>query len=139
MQFFAFLYYYGTFRTELFFRRRAPKSQISDIALHSHYLTVQQRFIKRFLFGRTKRMPSLTNKYDISMAIGSEACAGILEQSMGARNRVGIGFFSYRPAWLHRLAELIPWNRFLGSLKTFKNSGSVFLPGSEGWRSRPLM
>ncbi len=24
---------------------------------------------------------------------------------------------SYRPARLHRLAELIPWNRFLGSLK----------------------
>jgi hypothetical protein len=34
----------------------------------------------------------------------------------GARNRVGIGL-SYRPARLHRLAELIPWNRFLGSLK----------------------
>ena len=28
---------------------------------------------------------------------------------MGARNRVGIGL-SYRPARLHRLAELIPWN-----------------------------
>jgi hypothetical protein len=24
---------------------------------------------------------------------------------------------SYRPAWLHKLAELIPWHRFLGSLK----------------------
>jgi hypothetical protein len=42
--------------------------------------------------------------------------AGILEQSMGARNRVGIGL-SYRPAVLHRLAESIPWNRFLGFLK----------------------
>jgi hypothetical protein len=31
-------------------------------------------------------------------------CAGILEQSMGARNRVGIGL-PYRPARLHRLAE----------------------------------
>ncbi len=41
---------------------------------------------------------------------------------MGARNRVGIGL-SYRPARLHILAELIQWNRFLGSLK-FKNSGS---------------
>ncbi len=29
---------------------------------------------------------------------------------------------SYRPARLHRLEELIPWNRFLGSL-TVKNSG----------------
>ncbi len=41
--------------------------------------------------------------------------AGIFKESMGARNRGGIGF-SYRPARLHRLAEFIPWNRFLGSL-----------------------
>ncbi len=36
---------------------------------------------------------------------------GILKQSMGAWNRVGIGL-SYRPA---RLAVSIPWNWFLGS------------------------
>jgi hypothetical protein len=47
-------------------------------------------------------------------------CAVILEQSMGARNLVGIGL-SYPPARLHRLAESIPWNRFLGSLKVKKN------------------
>ncbi len=41
--------------------------------------------------------------------------AGIFKQSMGARNRVGIEL-SYRPARLHRLAEFIPWNRFLGSI-----------------------
>ncbi len=41
--------------------------------------------------------------------------AGIFKQSMGARNRVGIGL-SYRPAGLHRLAEFIPWNRLLGSI-----------------------
>jgi hypothetical protein len=33
----------------------------------------------------------------------------IFKHSMGARNRVGIGL-SYRPARLHRLAELMPWN-----------------------------
>jgi hypothetical protein len=45
-------------------------------------------------------------------------CAGISEQSIGtrSRNRVGIGL-SHRPARLHSLAELVPWNRFLGSLK----------------------
>jgi hypothetical protein len=43
------------------------------------------------------------------------ACAGIFKQSMGARNQVGIRL-SYRPARLHRLAEFIPWNRFLGSI-----------------------
>jgi hypothetical protein len=42
-------------------------------------------------------------------------CAGIFKQSMGARNRVGIGL-SYRPPRLHRLVELIPWNRLLVSL-----------------------
>jgi hypothetical protein len=45
-----------------------------------------------------------------------ETNAGIFKQSMGARNQVGIGL-SYRPARLHSLAELVPWNRFLGSLK----------------------
>jgi hypothetical protein len=38
---------------------------------------------------------------------------------MGPRNRVGIGL-SYRPARLHRLVELIPWNRFLSFLKIEK-------------------
>jgi hypothetical protein len=38
---------------------------------------------------------------------GRTSSAGILEQSIGARNRVGI-WLSYRPARLHRLAELIP-------------------------------
>ncbi len=41
----------------------------------------------------------------------SENCTGILKQALGTRNWVGIGL-SYRPARLHRLAELIPWNRF---------------------------
>jgi hypothetical protein len=47
-------------------------------------------------------------------AILSEYSAGILKQSMGARNRVGIGL-SYWPARLHRLAESIP-----GLLKSLK-------------------
>jgi hypothetical protein len=34
-------------------------------------------------------------------------CAGILELSMGVKNKVGIGL-SYRLAKLHRLAESIP-------------------------------
>jgi hypothetical protein len=45
--------------------------------------------------------------------------AGIFKHSLGARNRVGIGL-SYRPTRLHRLLEMIPWNRFLGSLKVLK-------------------
>ncbi len=36
--------------------------------------------------------------------------AGIFNQSMGARNRVGMGL-SYQPARLHSEAELVPWNR----------------------------
>jgi hypothetical protein len=38
-----------------------------------------------------------------------------LNNLWGARNRVGIGI-SYRPARLHRLAEYVPWNRFLDSI-----------------------
>ncbi len=45
--------------------------------------------------------------------------AGIFKQSMEAKNRGGIRL-SYRPARLHKLAELIPWNRFLGSIKVYK-------------------
>ncbi len=41
---------------------------------------------------------------------------GIFKQSMGSRNRVGIGL-SYWLARLLRLAEFTPSNRFLGSLK----------------------
>jgi hypothetical protein len=41
---------------------------------------------------------------------GTYYCAGTLEQSMGARNQVGIGL-SYRPARLHRLAESMPRSR----------------------------
>ncbi len=47
------------------------------------------------------------------------SCAGIFNQSMGARNWVGIEL-SYRPVRLNRLAELIPWNRFLGSWNVYK-------------------
>jgi hypothetical protein len=36
---------------------------------------------------------------------------------------------SYRPTRLHRLAESIPWNRFLGSLK-FKNTRHSFCHNS---------
>jgi hypothetical protein len=39
-----------------------------------------------------------------------------LNNLWGARNRAGIGL-SYRPTRLHRLAEFVPWNRFLGSLE----------------------
>jgi hypothetical protein len=54
---------------------------------------------------------------------------------MEARNLVGIGL-SYRPTRLHRLAESIPWNLFLGSLK-FKitASGQIFQYNVNGFSS----
>jgi hypothetical protein len=51
--------------------------------------------------------------------MGGGESAGSIEKSTGARNRVGMGM-SYRPPRLHRLAESILWNRFLGSLKVLK-------------------
>jgi hypothetical protein len=67
---------------------------------------------------RLHRMAESTESIPRNQILGSinvykyELYAGILEQSMGARNRVGIGL-SYLHARLHRLVELIPWNRFL--------------------------
>jgi hypothetical protein len=52
----------------------------------------------------------------------SVSCAGILEQSIGAGNRVGKGL-PYRPARLHRLAESIPG--LLKSLPPSKFEGHV--------------
>ncbi len=48
---------------------------------------------------------------------GPVASAGIFKQSMGARNRVGIGL-SYRPASLHSVAELGSSESILGILKS---------------------
>ncbi len=50
----------------------------------------------------------------IRHAAADLSIVGILEQSIGARNRVGIGLL-YRPTRLHRLAESI-----LGFLKSLK-------------------
>jgi hypothetical protein len=48
-----------------------------------------------------------------------KSSAWIFKQSIGARKRLGIGL-SYPPARQHSLVELVPWNRFLGSLKVWK-------------------
>ncbi len=53
------------------------------------------------------------------VSVWKRLLAGILEQSMGAKNRAGRGLY-YRPARLHRLAELIPWNRLQNSLIVYK-------------------
>ncbi len=50
-------------------------------------------------------------------------------ESMGARHRGGIGL-SYRPARLHRLAEFIPWYRFLGSIN-FQKYGVLHVGSNE--------
>jgi hypothetical protein len=81
--------------------------------------------------------PCMSSSLCMSSSPCKRHCAGILEQSLGAKNRVGRGW-SYRPARtrifkllrssridskkhrLHRLAELIPWNLYLGSLKVKK-------------------
>ncbi len=60
----------------------------------------------------------LGNKVGIWLS-NRPARAGFFKQSMGARNRVVIAL-SYRPVRLHRLAEFIPRNRFLGSINVQK-------------------
>jgi hypothetical protein len=54
-------------------------------------------------------------RISIEANLDAQHRAEIFKQSMGARNLIGRGL-SYRPARLHRLAELIPWNHFLGSI-----------------------
>ncbi len=46
----------------------------------------------------------------------NETVLEFLNNLWGLGTEKGIGL-SYRSARLHRLAELVPWNRFLGSLK----------------------
>jgi hypothetical protein len=73
--------------------------------------------------------------------------AGIFKRSMGARNRLGIGL-SYQHARLHSLAELVHWNRLLGSFKvkkfglwlhfnptktTFPNTDPLFVCAKKGF------
>ncbi len=72
----------------------------------------------RWLPGRKVLIKSLTGRAEVVTFQLSAlySCAGILKQSMGDRNRVRIGS-SYRQARLQSLAELVPWKRFLGSLK----------------------
>ncbi len=48
-------------------------------------------------------------EYDRGNTAGILCSAGIFKEPMGSENRGGIGL-SYRPASLHRLAEIIPWN-----------------------------
>jgi hypothetical protein len=59
---------------------------------------------------------SMGNRNRIGIGLSYRpARAGIFKKSVGARHRGGIGF-SYRPARLHRLAEFIPWNRCRGPI-----------------------
>jgi hypothetical protein len=62
------------------------------------------------------RNPAFSSSYSTSTEKREEFCSGIFKQSMGARNRAGIRLL-HRPA---RLADLIPWDRFLDSLNNYK-------------------
>ncbi len=70
----------------------------------------------RALYKSAVFVVTLTSTHTLILHKHLSCSAGIFEQSMGARNQVGIGF-SYRPAKLHRLPEWIPWNRFLGYIE----------------------
>jgi hypothetical protein len=88
------------------------KNPYSDMPLHA----TRTREDAAFSPGIFKQSMGARNRVRIGL-LYRPASARILEQSMGARNRVGISL-SYRPArLLYSLAELVPWNRFLGSLK----------------------
>ncbi len=72
----------------------------------SHRKVVNYSLKAAFYDAKNKILCSFSNFF-------AQYRAGIFKQSMKTRNRVGKGL-SYRPASLQRLAEFIPWNRFLG-------------------------
>ncbi len=78
-------------------------------------LEIESFWVLQLLCWNLEQSMGARNRVGIGLSY-RPASAGNLEQSMGARNLVGIGL-SYQPAILHELAELIPWNRFRGSLK----------------------
>jgi hypothetical protein len=91
-------------------------------------LKIRKHFNQRDLLGKSLKKEKPTIKYSLRLFrplklniknrfTGCMKCSE--PESMGARYRVGIGW-SYRPARLHSLAELVPWNKFLGSLKRLK-------------------
>ncbi len=86
-----------------------------------HYKT-EKNTKKNIVYERTMSPQREENKPrrkingDVVTFDHGSAVIEFFKQSREARNRVGIGL-SYQPASLNRLAELIPWSRFLGSLK----------------------
>jgi hypothetical protein len=54
------------------------------------------------------------------------ASAGIFKQSMEARNRERMGYRTGPSGYIGCMAKLIPWSRFLASIKVKKKSGSDF-------------
>ncbi len=88
-------------------KRNAEMGFSLQCGIHQHQASVLgERWLRQFL-PQVRRQKT----WWLSEPIAS---AGILEQSMGAGNQVGIRL-SYRPARLHRLAESIP-----GLLKSLK-------------------
>jgi len=88
-------------------QRQYPKNMVYGTHVEVDYNLTLQYF--------HSRVDSNTLTMGLGTGQWAPLYAGIFKQSMGARNRAGIGL-SYRPARPHRLAEFIPWNQFLGSI-----------------------
>ncbi len=88
-----------------------PQYCMQHICVNIHVrLLLSTKSLKENIFPVEKERKK--ERTSIPSISGQKSSSGILEQSMGARNRVGIGL-PYRPARLHRLAQSIPCNRFL--------------------------
>jgi hypothetical protein len=88
----------------------------------------QCKIVFIFRFGHKKSRCKICLTFSPSPAIKiaklqgrvvTEQLCWYFKQSMGTRNRVGIGL-SYRPDRLHRLVELVSWNQFPGLHKSLK-------------------
>ncbi len=87
-----------------------------ELSIFSMYFWSQNSVDSLFVLNLAFNISKKFTKCRLCLKTEKENRAGNFKQSMGARNRVGKGLL-YRPSRLHRLAELISWNKFLGSLR----------------------
>ncbi len=116
------------------FKKSIP-GLLKVVQIHRRYFKTFKEPRNRFQWFHFAGLCSLAGRYDNSFPtrfLTPIDCSTIQAQALGnigwgwggrrcsasleTRNRVGIGL-SHRLAWLHRPAEWIPWNWFLGSIK----------------------
>ncbi len=100
-----------------FFRTTFCYSTTASLLHLTKLLSLLVSFVNTlFIFVRTVLTSVNIVLFYVSAELPSSIQCWSFKTIYGATNQVGIGLL-YWPARLQRLAEFIPWNKFLGSLK----------------------